>query len=65
MTPTQKLSIETMFIESVHAYLFPILESDKAAYKMVADELKKVLEVLGYSEHNIQILILQAKKIKQ
>ena len=61
MTPSQKLSLEKMFIEAVQAYLFPILESDTAAYKMVADELKKVLEVLGYSELQIKQLIKNKK----
>lgn len=64
MTPTQKTAIEKMFVDAAQAYLFPILESDKASYKMVADELKKVLEVLGYKVAEINQLIAFAKETK-
>ncbi len=51
-----------MFINAVNAYLYPFLEEDKAAYKMVADNMKAVLLALDYTEQHIQLLILKAKK---
>lgn len=57
--------MEQMFTEAVRAYLFPILEEDKAAYKMVADQMKAVLLALGWSETHIALLNIKAKNEKR
>jgi len=60
MTPIQKHKLEDMFINAVKAYLNPILEADKAANKMVADQMKDVLFALDYAQHEVLELIKKA-----
>ncbi len=61
MTPIQKQKLEDMFIDAVNAYLNPFLEEDKAANKMVADQMKAVLLALDWSKDEILELIKKAK----
>ena len=61
LTPQQQTNLETMFLDAIDAYLNPFVEYDRAANKMVADNMRAVLIALDFPAENINFLINKAR----
>lgn len=62
LTIAQQDALKAKFIDAVRNYLNPIFSEDKAKNKELADQMRDVLLLVGFTQSQISMLILQAKQ---